>query len=177
MVKTALELALEKVAKMPKLGSEELEGQKKEQLLSAGSTLANRLLSGKLHQKDLALELTKYPEESQATVRNAILDTLHGMVVLNDPAANDRIISLASKVNEKLEAEALRSAIDDVIAAYQQQRRAKQVEMIEMKQEEYAELGISGTGFVPNVCKGEQWEGIIAELEQRFLEKLPGFNP
>lgn len=176
MVKTALELALEKVAKMPKLDSEALEGQKKEELETAGNALANRLISGKLHEKDLESEFKTYQGESLRVVRKAILDTLKGSIVLDDPTANDRIISLACLVNERLKAEELTSAIGEVIEEYQEELHLVQLGMIEKKKKAYAEMGISGSGFVPNVFNGERWEAESAELGQLYLEKLPDFN-
>ena len=75
-VKSTIELAMEKAAKLPRLTKEELRQQKEKEFGPRGRAIAARFLAGDLADEDLDSELSRYPDEQSNAVRGASLASL-----------------------------------------------------------------------------------------------------
>ena len=163
---------MEKVAKMPKIGTEELEEQKKSELRATGEALAKRLLQGTLRDQNLLPELDKYMGESRSLVQQSLIKTLLQAISFEDSAINELILKNIAVLNQKINIEMVAEELKIWIDGYQQEKHFANAALVTAKREALAELGISGNGFIPNAQNSPEWEEKLSQLRAVLAPKL-----
>lgn len=172
MVKTAIEIAMEKVAKMPKLNSDEIHEQKKTELKEAGKSLAKRMLNGSLRKKNLGTELQKYGDTAQSIVKNALVEFLKSSLSLEESSTNQLILEIIKSIYSNLNLDEVNEALSRVIDEYQQMKQMEFALVIKQERKLLEEIGIAGSALVPNIKTNPFWEQKETELASDFSEKL-----
>lgn len=172
MVKSAIELAMEKVAKMPKLDSEEIHEQKRKELVESGENLAKRVLNGSLRKKNLQGELSEFDEASLKIVRKSLIDCLRQNLSLDDPAINQLVLETVKSINKNLNIEEINEGLTELIDEYQQLKQMEFALVIKQERKHLEEVGITGNAIIPNVKTNPFWEQKELELAAQFKNQL-----
>ncbi len=172
MVKSAIELAMEKVAKMPKIDSQEIENQKKQEFMAIGEGLANQLINGTLRKKNLQTELDKYDESSQKLVKGSLLEVLRKTISLEDPSINQLVFEIIAKIEPKADIEAINEKLSRLIDDYHQQKQLDYALLVKDERNRLKEIGISGSAITPNINEHESWKKKLDELLSSYQDKL-----
>jgi len=173
-IKSAWELAMEKVEKLGKLSPEELQHQKAEKCGSIGQGLAEKYLSG-LALRDLKLELDKHKGEERELVRAALGAKLIDAIELGDTERLSKVIDGISELKLK-GTEGLagnRGEIEQLFVEYREaeQKRRREVEVGARGVLHQLRISGSAIGSVnPEVV--HEWKNELDKIAQPYRERL-----
>ena len=172
-IKSAWELAMEKVERLGKLSPEELKRQKEEKYGSIGHVLADKYLGG-LGLWQLQVELDKYSAEEKELVKQALtarlvqsieLGSYEGLIcVIQGTLAVNSVNSAVGDVEERIE---------QLFNEYEREKGEEIREMEKSAGEVLRQLGISGSAIraldpkVLSLCQES-----LARLAQPYRERL-----
>lgn len=173
-IKSAWELAMEKVEKLGKLSPEEIRQQKQEKCTLIGRGLADKYLSG-IPLRDLGLELDKHKGEERELVRAALASRLVGAIELGDTEGLAKVVEAISGL--KLESEdglaAAKGGIEGLFAEYREGEQKKRREVEAAARGVLHQLRISGSavGSVnPEVVP--EWKAELDKIGQPYRDRL-----
>jgi cell division GTPase FtsZ len=173
-IKSAWELAMEKVEKLGKLSPEELRRQKTEKCGSIGQGLAEKYLSG-LALRDVKIELDRHKGEERELVRAALASKLIDAIELGDAErllkVVEGILELKLKSGEALAG--IRAEIDQLFGEYREAEQKKRREVEVAARGVLHQLRISGSaiGSVnPEVVP--EWKSELDKIAQPYRERL-----
>ena len=173
-IKSAWELAMEKVDKMGKLSPEELRQQKEDKCRSIGQGLAEKYLSGS-SLRDLKLDLDRHKGEEGEQVRAALASKLIDAIELGDA---ERLAKVAEAISGlKLKGEdglaAAKGEIEGLFAEYREAEQKKRREVETAARGVLHQLRISGSaiGSVnPEVVP--EWRSELDTIGRPYRERL-----
>ena len=172
-IKSAWELAMEKVDKLGKLSPEELRRQKEDKCKSIGQGLAEKYLSG-LTMRDLKLELDKHKGEERELVRAALASRLIDAIELGDVERLSKVVEAMSGLKIKNEeVAAAKGDIEGLFAEYREAEQKKRREVETAARGVLHQLRISGSaiGSVnPEVVP--EWKSELDKIAQPYRERL-----
>lgn len=173
-IKSAWELAMEKVEKLGKLSPEELQRQKTEKFGSIGQGLAEKYLSG-LTLRDLKLELDKHKGEERELVRAALASKLIEAIELGDAERLAKVVEAISGLKLKSEdgLAAAKGEIEGLFAEYREAEQKKRRDVDTAARGVLHQLRISGSaiGSVnPEVVP--EWKNELDKIAQPYRERL-----
>ena len=171
-IKSTIELAMEKAAKLPRLTEEELRQQREKEYGPRGRAIAGRFLAGDLEAEELEGELSGYGGEAGGIVRRAFLTSMCQAMDLEHAAATARA---SEGIEALVRDDQIRGAIrraGEILGDYGEQRerdfaRAERAEAVVLR-----ELGIAGSAIRPNMEQSAKWRGIRERLLEAFRPKL-----
>ena len=173
-IKSAWELAMEKVDKLGKLSPEELRQQKEDKCRSIGDGLAERYLSG-IALRDLKLELDKHKGEERELVSAALASKLIDAIELGEverlSKVTEGILYLKLKSAEGLKA--VKREIEELFTEYREAEQKKRREVEAAARGVLHQLRISGSaiGSVnPEVVP--DWKSELDKIAQPYHERL-----
>ena len=171
-IKSTIELAMEKAAKLPRLTQEEIRQQQEKEYAPRGGAIAGRFLSGDIAEEDLEAELSRYQGEQGEIVRRAFLASLCQAIDLEDAEATARVFEGIKVLvhDDQLEETARRSS--GILQDYQEQRqrefaRTEQAESVILR-----ELGVSGSAIRVNIEQSQGWREKRSELLEEFRPRV-----
>jgi len=171
-VKSAFEIAMERVQKLGSLSDEEKRKLKEEELGPAGKALAERYLSG-LPLRDLDIELGRRAEADRSAVRRYAVSHLLEAIDLGNTQEDDRILSAIEHLSGD---SGLVGRIKDILQDYRkaiEEARQKNWGRLEAaKRNELALRGVSGSAVEPAVETSPEWLQIRSDLDLDFLKRL-----
>ena len=173
-IKSAWELAMEKVDKLGKLSPEELRQQKDDKCRSIGQGLAEKYLSGS-SLRDLKLELDKYKGEERELVRVALASRLIDAIELGEADRLAKVVEVISGLKLKSEGglPAATGEIEGLFAEYREAEQKKRREVETAARGVLHQLRISGSaiGSVnPEVVP--EWKNELDKIAQPYRERL-----
>ena len=172
-IKSAREIAMEKVAKMAGLTPEQVKQQKEREYRPRGEAIAIKYLQGAVRGTDLQSELGGYPAEEAQIVRRALVSTLCESINLEDIDKSKKALKGIQTVF-KIEDDfgATEHELETIAAQFAQDAR-QEYEMAEKTESERLEkLGISGSAVKPNVKGMEDWQHRIGKIRQDYAVKV-----
>jgi hypothetical protein len=176
-IKSAWEIALEKVEKLGSLSPEERRQQKEKEFGAIGQILAEKYLAG-LGLWQLETELNKYGAEEKGLVQKALASKLIQMIELGNRERLQRVMEaiLALKQGD-LAITSIRSEIEQLFQERDETAQRESLEIEKSAREVLHQLRISGSAI------GAINPGVIPELRQDlnrlaqpFKEKLEGLK-
>ena len=173
-IKSAWELAMEKVEKLGKLSPEELQRQKTERFGLIGQGLAEKYLTG-LALRDVKIEIDKYKGEERELVRVTLASKLIDAIELGDAERLSKVIEGVSELDLKSR-EALagiRADIEQLFGEYREAEQKKRREVETAARGMLHQLRISGRaiGSVnPEVVP--EWKNELDKIAQPYRERL-----
>jgi hypothetical protein len=173
-IKSAWELAMEKVDKLGKLSPEELRQQKEDKCRSVGWGLAEKYLSGS-SLRDLKIEVDKQKDEERELVRVALASRLIDAIELGDAERLAKVVEAISDLKLKSEdgLPAARNEIEGIFAEYREAEQKKRREVETAARGVLHQLRISGSaiGSVnPEVVP--EWKNELDKIAQPYRERL-----
>ncbi len=172
-IKSAREIAMEKVAKMAGLTPEQVKQQKEREYRPRGEAIARKYLQGAVRGTDLPIELGKYHAEEQQIVRRALVSTLCESIDFEDIDKSKKAlegIQIVLKTEDDFET--TERELETIAAQFAQDAR-QEYEMCEKTESERLEkLGISGSAVKPNVKGMEDWQHRVGKIRQDYAVKV-----
>ena len=173
-IKSAWELAMEKVEKLGKLSPEEVRRQKTEKCGSIGQGLAEKCLSG-LALRDVKIELDKYKGEERELVRAALASKLIDAIELGDAERLSKVIEGISelKLKSREGLAGIKADIEQLFGDYREAEQKKRREVDAAARGVLHQLRISGSaiGSVnPEVVP--EWKNELDKIALPYREKL-----
>jgi hypothetical protein len=177
-IKSAWELAMEKVDKLGKLSPEELRQQKEDRCGPIGRGLAERYLSG-MALRDLKLELDKHKGEERGLVSAALASKLIDAIELGDAERLSKVIEGISELNLKNREglAGVRSEIEQLFGEYPEAEQKKRRELETAARGVLHQLRVSGSaigGVNPEVVP--EWKNELDKIAQPYRERLDGMK-
>ncbi len=167
-IKSTIELAMEKAAKLPRLTKEEIRQQQEKEYAPRGGAIAGRFLSGDIAEEDLEAELSRYQGEQGEIVRRAFLASLCQAIDLEDAEATARVFEGIKVLvhDDQLEETARRSS--GILQDYQEQRQREFARTEQAESVNLCELGVSGSAIRLNMEQSQGWREKRSELLEEF---------
>lgn len=170
-IKSSIELAMEKMAKLPKLTKDEIRERQEKEYAPQGQALARDLLTGVLAETRLEVELFKHEGERGRIVRKAFSASLCQAIDLEDAETTAKVCNAVKLlVHDDYLEEAARH-LDGLDGILQDYERQKQQELAAIEEAESAcvrDLGVSGSAIRLNPRENERWRQKWSELQQAF---------
>jgi hypothetical protein len=173
-IKSAWELAMEKVDKLGKLSPEEVRQQKEDRARSIGQGLAEKYLSG-LALRDLKLDLDKHKGEERELVRAALASKLIDAIDLGDAERLAKVIEAMSglKLETKDSLAAGVGGIEGLFAEYLEAEQKKRREVETGARNVLHQLRISGSAIgTVNPEVVPEWKSELDKIAQPYRERL-----
>ena len=171
-IKSTIELAMEKAAKLPRLTEEEIRQQQEKEYGPRGRAIAGRFLAGDLEEEDLDAELSRYQGEPGEIVRGAFLASLCQAIDLEDTRATARgLEGIKALVRDDPLEETFRR-LGEVLRDYQERRQREFAEAEQAEAVTLRELGVSGSAIRLNMEQSQRWREKRGELAEGFRPKL-----
>jgi len=174
--KTAFELAMEKVAEMPKLNADEIEEEHKKESIAKGEAIAQHYLQNIHHKTDIQNEMTAFGPEQILTARISALRCLTQELSLTKPETSRHILDGIAALNPDVSTDTALKRLNHIIHDYQTELLAayssfEKTEVKNLKQE-----GISGSAVKPNLKALNSWQVKQAKLTASHTSKLDNFQ-
>jgi len=171
-IKSAFEIAMERISALPELTAEDIAAQKEKQFGPIGEGLAAKYLGGLIDEEALPIQVEKLPEDQRPIVRRALITALCRTLQLEgDPGSAEKALrglqrAFPGKVAAiESEAEKYREITREFREELQRQSAA--IEAVALKP-----LGISGTAVRCNPGENPHWLGELKKLRQTYEPRL-----
>jgi hypothetical protein len=171
-IKSAWEIAMERVEGLGKLSPEELRKQKEEEYALIGQVLADKYLGG-LGFWQLEVELDKYGAEERELVKRALISKLAQAIELGNYERLDKAMEGISGLKQKKRIKEIKDEIEQLFQEYKQVEEKESREVEKSAREILHQLRISGSAIGtinPKVIP--QWQQGLDRLAQPYQEKL-----
>jgi hypothetical protein len=174
-VKSALELAMEKISGLPELTPEEIAEQKEKEYGPVGEAIAAKYLNGTITNHALQAELDKHSQDAASIVRRALITCLCRELRLDNDGEFARralqgVRPLASGSKDFFE-EAERD-FQEILSEYMQEKE-KRLRKFEIRaKEKLAKIWISGSALRPNLNVDRDWQRESIEIRHFFEQEL-----
>jgi len=174
-VKSALEIALEKISGLPRLTPEEVAAQKEMEYRPAGEAICRKYLEGTITCDALPAELARYPGEQ--IVRRALIEGLCRSMQLED--ARKAFMALAGMAAIKTNKSGLVEAGEElrrIIGDFEREQQEKSAGFLTLEKQQLSSLGISGTAVRPNLNESEKLQQELAGIRRSYEPRLEGLR-
>jgi len=171
-IKSAREIAMERLANMPALTPEELAEQREKEYGPRGIAIARKYLDGTLRSSELKRELKHYRGKDGEAVRKAFVSTLCKSIGLRDEAKSVKAIDGIAAVAGKADLAGMKQEIETISGEFRRQEEQRRAVYEDLEMENLNDLGISGTAVRPNVAGSEDWQQELAGIEAGYGERI-----
>jgi len=170
-IKSSIELAMEKMAKLPKLTKDEIQERQEKEYAPQGQTLARELLTGVLAETRLEVELFRHEGEPGRIVRKAFSAALCQAIDLEDAETTTKVcnaIKLLVRDDYLEEAVSHSDSLDGILQDYERQKQQELATIEAAESARVRDLGVSGSAIRLNPRENERWHQKWSELQQAF---------
>ena len=171
-IKSALEIAMEKIAGMTELTPEEVDEQREREYRPRGETIANKYLQNTLRGKDLRSGLRKYKGREGEIVRKAFLSTLCQSLGMADIDKSLKAVDGIQIVETNMKLEEIKREIESVSLEFRQQTEQRRAVYENVAKEKLRERWISGTAVRPNPDESADWQRELAGVQSEYDARL-----
>lgn len=175
-IKSAREIAMERLANLSALTPEELAEQREKEYGPRGEAIANKYLEGTLRSGELTGELKRYRGKDGEAVRKAFVITLYESIGLRDEAKSVKAIDGIAAVAGKADLAGMKQEIEVISGEFRRQEEKRRVACEDLEREKLNDLGISGSAVRPNVAGSEDWQRELASIEAGYCEGIEGIR-
>ncbi len=165
-IKSSIELAMEKLAKLPKLTKEEIRERQEREFRPLGQSLARRFLSGALAASRLEVELFKHEGDRGEIVRKAFSEFLCQAIDLEDAATSAKALEAIEALVEDDYPEEKADRLQVVLQDYTRRKQQELATLLEAESACLRDLGISGSAIRLNPRENEAWRQRASELQR-----------
>ena len=171
-IKSALEIAMEKVAKMADLTPQEIKEQKEREYGPRGEITAGKYLSHVFKNADIAVELSKYQGEEGQIVRKAFLSSLCLAIQLDDADKSQRAIEGIQALDIDIDLDGVKGEFEEISSAYDRERAKTYNKLEEAQRQALYGLGISGSAVRPNVKENVDFQNKLNQIRAPYDMRL-----
>ena len=168
-IKSAWEIAMEKVEELEELPPEELKRQEEERYTLIGQALADKYLGG-LAIWQLEVEMDKYKDEDRELLSRIVILKLVSALELNNYERLEKVISYLKQMKIPIESA---NEMKLLFQEYEQVEQKAREEMVVSDNDVLHQLGISGNAIaeVNSAAAGESQQ-VMSGLAQPYKERL-----
>ena len=170
-IKSSIELAMEKMAKLPKLTKDEIRERQEKEYGPKGQAIAMKFLTGALPATRLEAELFGHEDERGEIVRKAFSTALCQAIDLEDAETTAKVLEAIEVLVHDDYAEETANRLDGILRGYERQKQQELAAMEEAESACVRDLGISGSAIRLNLRENERWRQRWSELQQAFRPK------
>jgi hypothetical protein len=171
-VRSALEIAMERISALPGLTPEDIAAQKEKEFGPKGEAIAARYMSGLLTDEDLAAELDKHRTDQWQIVRRALISSLCQTLQLDgDLVSAGKALSGLRRIATP-KTSVIGKAASDYQSIVHEFDREKRKQSVEIEATALQPLGISGTAVRCNLSENAHWLEELKELRRAYEPKL-----
>lgn len=171
-IKSTLELALERAAKLPALTAEEIRQRLEREYAPRGRAIAERFLGGDLAETRLQTELGEFRGEEGEIVRGVFLASMRQSIDLEAPERTERAFEGVKLVVGDDRVEDASNRVRDLFREYEEERQRELAVVERAERELLREQGVSGSAVRLNVEQNRTWLEKRSRLMERFLPRL-----
>jgi hypothetical protein len=183
-VKSAFEIAMERISGLPELTPEEIAEQKEKEFKPVGQALANKYLQGQIAKNELKTELNGYQGEKGKIARVALIAVLCQSIQLADiPKAERALQGLASLGVEGKDFEEIQKEFLQARGSLERDIQIEYKKYDEIVRSELENSGIRGSAVKPNLSQNDGWlqgldkmrrtyETILSEIREKLMDRL-----
>jgi hypothetical protein len=173
-IKSALEIAMERISGLPQLTPEEIVEQKEKEYKPIGETLCQKYLEGKMTENELSSEVDKRPSVQGRIIRRALILSLSRSIQLEDPIIAGRALKGLTQVGvqDKGFCEDAGRRLDQIFGDFLQDKNARSREFENLSRERIQNLGVSGSAVRPNLVADESLQAELARIRQAYEPRL-----
>lgn len=172
-IKSAWEIAQEKIASMPDLTTEEFNKQKEREFEPVGEAIAKKYLRGAIRATELKTELSKYHGAEGQIVKRALISSLSQSIGLGDAARCKRAMEgfqVFAGANSRFGE--FRNAFEGIFDEFEQETQRQRQAFETLEKERLQKLGISGSAVRPNVSERQDWQQAQSRIRQSYDVKV-----
>ena len=174
-IKSAREIAMERLASVPQSTPEELEEQREREYGPRGVALANKYLEKKTREMDLQAELLGYRGKERETVNKAFLSTLLASITVEGMEKSLRAVDGIQAVTGA-SLEGVRREMRTVSTEFHRDQEQRRSVFEELEREKLRELGISGSAVRPRLEDSEDWHQESRRIQSEYDSRLGKLN-
>jgi len=174
-IKSAFEIAMERISSLPELTSEDIAAQKEKQYAPLGEAIAGKYLRCLIGDDEMIGELDKLGAEPGQIVRRSLASSFcRAMRMEGDPDEAERAlkgINLIAPSKSSL----VRKAGEDfhsIVDKFEREKRVKSVEFGVSAVQSMGKLGISGSAPQPNLNENGEWQQELKRMRQSYESEL-----
>ena len=171
-IKSAREIAMERLAGLPALTPEELDEQRKKEYGPRGVAIAQKYLDGPLRSGELARELKRYQGKDGEVVRKVFVSALCESIGLRDQTRSLKAIDGIAAMTGKADLAGMKQEIETISGDFLRQEEQQRVVYEDLERQNLNDLGISGSAVRPNVAGSEDWQQELIRIEAGYSERL-----
>ncbi len=171
-IKSAREIAMERLAGLSALTPEEMDEQREKEYGPRGVAIAQKYLDGPLRSGELTGGLKRYRGKDGEAVRKAIVSTLCESIGLRDQAQSVKAIDGIAAVAGKVDLGEMTREMEVISGEFRQREEQRRAVYEDLGREKLNDLGISGSAVRPNVAGSEDWQQELAGIEARYGERI-----
>jgi len=174
-IKSAFEIAMERISALPELTAEEIAAQKEKQYRPVGEAIAVRYLNGLISVEEVASELDKYRDEQKRIVERALISSLcSALLIEGNPESAARALCGISRIRPENRALVEKTAkeFQSIRKEFGREKREKSKKFGAAVMERMRELGISGSAMRPNLNENPDWQQELAQIRQKYKSRV-----
>ncbi|MBL7165577.1 MAG: hypothetical protein ISS55_03725 [Dehalococcoidales bacterium] len=171
-IKSARELAMERLAGMPGMTPEEQTEQREKEHAPRGMAIAQKYLKGTIRSRDLESELEHYQGENRIAVRKGLISALCDAVVIWDGAGSTKAIDGLAAVMDKAGLTEIRQEVETIAGDFIREAEQRRAEYTEMARQKLVRMGISGSAVWPNVAEDDDWRQELKNIGAGYSENF-----
>jgi hypothetical protein len=175
-IRSALDIAMERAARLGSISSEEKQRSREQELAAAGEAMAKRCLSG-LPFRDAEVDLAGRSEEARETITRHLLACLAEIIDITQPEGSEKALAVIEHFSGDPGAvRRVRDVLSEYRDAAEKARQENAGALETAKKKELESKGISGPAVVPAIETSPEWllaqERLAAEYRERLSELL-----
>jgi len=171
-IKSTLEIAMEKVAKMPRLTPEEVRERRERELGPRARAIANRYLEGGLVDADLQIEICKFQDEEREIVAKALKSSLCEAIDLEETDRSRKALEALQVLHGQGGLEGKADLLEEIYTEYLRRRERALSEFEKSEESRLRQLGISGPAVRPNPEVSRELQQQLQETRRSFSSRI-----
>ncbi len=174
-IKSAFEIAMERVSSLPELTPEEAAEQKEREFKPVGLALSHKYLQRQISEDELLSELSRRQGEKGEIVRRAVISNLFQAIQLEDIAKADKALAglaaLAARVADGFR-ETIQRNFLQVRSEFEREVQIEFKVFDSIVRKDLETAGIRGSAIKPNLVENEKWLQNLSRMRQAYEPKL-----
>jgi hypothetical protein len=173
-IKSALELAMERVSRLPELTPEEIEEQKEREFRPIGEAMSNKYMQGQIVDDELSKDLNNHQGEKGAIVRSALMGSLCQCIQLEDNAKAMKALQglFLLKNDEAAFREEIQKRFSQLRRDFERERQIIYKKYETIFKEKWEINGICGSAIKVNLAENEDWQSALNGIRRAYEPKL-----
>jgi hypothetical protein len=174
-IKSAFEIAMERISSLPELTPEEIVEQKEKEFKPAGLAISHKYFQGRISEDDLPSELSRHQGEKGEIVRRAFVSCLCQAIQLEDAAKADKALGGLVALAEGEKGDFRKTVQGNYLQARSDFERDAQMEFKKydsLIRKDLENAGIRGSAVRPNLAENEKWLHVLSRIRQEYEPRL-----